>query len=302
MIWLILLGVVVLFAISVTLRLIIFNFPDVFRYGLSDLVRYFRYKGWNKCPYGTIRMYIAHNSIAFGCGKTLSAVREVVDAFQRYDGVPIWDRENKKFVTQRIVILSNVDFKSVPYMKLESLAQFVQLTDDIEDFDRDHDTFTVFYMLIDEASSQLNSRSFKSNFDAPFISRLLTSRHVHANLILTSQRSGMVDKLMRDCCNVYVTCHKLWRFVYHRYYDAYKVEVSQDLSVVAPFRRTGFFATDNLFKHYDTMSMVQTLKKSCQEGDMLSEAEIIALRVDNPVATGFTRRERKRLRKARGGR
>lgn len=298
----ILIGALIVFALSVTVRLIVFNFPSVIRYGFKDAFRWICRHGWNNAPYGTIKMYIAHNSISFGCGKTLSAIKEIVEKYNRYNNRIIYDPDRKKDVVQRVVILSNVDILSVPFTRLVSLSQFVQMTEDINERDKENDTFTVLYMLIDEASSQLNSRSFKSNFDPPFISRLLTSRHVHANLILTSQRSGMVDKLMRDCCNVYITCKKLWRFEYLRFYDAYKVECTQDINVVSPIRRSGYFIRDSLFKNYDTLSSVKALQKSCQEGDMLSEDEILALRVDNPVLTGgFSKRELKRYRKSKGG-
>ena len=158
-----------------------------------------------------------------------------------------------------------------------SLAQFVQWTDQVHEYDMEHDTLTVTYMLIDEASSQLNSRAFKSNFDPYFISRLLTSRHVRASIVLTSQRSGMVDKLMRDCTHLYIGCKKLWRFQMLNYYDAYEIENAQTPTLVAPLRRACWFVHDSAFANYDTYASVQSLKKSCQSGDMLSEAEIVAL-------------------------
>lgn len=264
-------------------RCIVFNPWFVVYYGITDLVKYIRFRGWNDAPYGQITCYIADSSTSFGCGKTLSCTNYIVSLFNQFDGQQVWDRRRKKFVTQRIKIISNVDFLTIPYERLQSLAQFVQWTDQVQAYDDEHDTLTVTYMVIDEASSQLNSRSFKSNFDPYFISRLLTSRHVRASIMLTSQRSGMVDKLMRDCCHLYIGCNKLWRFQSLNYYDAYEIENAQTPALVSPIRRRCWFVRDKAFANYDTYASVQSLKKSCESGDMLSEAEIIALQVSQPV-------------------
>ena len=261
------------------LRCAVFHpFALVF-YGIKDGFHYLRHRGWNNLSYGQIVCYIADSSTSFGCGKTLSATDYIVSMFRRFNGKLVWCSERKKFVTQRVKIISNVDFLTIPFERLVSLSQFVQWTDQAHDYDMEHDTLTVTYMLIDEASSQLNSRSFKSNFDPYFIARLLTSRHVHASIILTSQRSGMVDKLMRDCCHLYIGCNKIWRFQCLSYYDAYEIENAQTPSLVAPLRRICWFVKDKAFLNYDTFASVQALRKSCEQGDMLSEAEIVALQV-----------------------
>ena len=207
-----------------TFRCALFNPLKVFVNGCGDFHHYIRDRGWYAAPYGQITCYIADNSTSFGCGKTLSATDYIVSLYHQYDGKSIWCNRRKKYVTQRIKIISNVTFLTIPFERLISLAQFVQWTDIVQQLDDENDTFTVTYVVIDEASGQLNSRSFKSNFDPYFISRLLTSRHVHASIVLTSQRSGMVDKLMRDCCHLYIGCSKLWRFQRLNYYDAYEIE------------------------------------------------------------------------------
>ena len=268
-------------------------------YGIRDLWAYLRRKDWRLMPYGQIICYIADSATSFGCGKTLSATAYIVSLYKRYHGKMVWCSERGMFVTQRVKIISNIDFLSIPYEKLKSLSQFVQFTDSVHDFDMENGTLTITYMLIDEASSQLNSRSFKSNFDPYFIARLLTSRHVRASIVLTSQRSGMVDKLMRDCCNLYIGCKKVWRFQINNYYDSYEIENSQTPALVAPLWRTCWFITDKHFWNYDTFASVQELKKSCEKKDMLSEAEIIALQVTQPVNVDGVSRPSKRLRNQR---
>lgn len=291
----------------VALALLLAGFP-IFRcaashplsllfYGACDAWRYISHKDWNVAPYGQITCYIADSSTSFGCGKTLSATDYLVSLFRRYDNEPVWDSERHKFVKQKIKIISNVDFLTIPYERLVSLSQFVQWTDNAHDYDIEHDTLTVTYMLIDEASSQLNSRSFKNNFDPYFIARLLTSRHVHASIVLTSQRPGMVDKLMRDCTHLYIGCNKIWRFQCLNYYDAYEIENAQTPALVAPLRRSCWFVRDSSFENYDTYASVQALKKSCQEGDMLSESEIVALQANQDAdAQKITRPSRRWLR------
>lgn len=299
-VFLIIFGVLCL--VSVVFRLIITHPYGVFYYAVLDFVNRLEHKTYNECPYGTIKCYIAHRGTAFGTGKTLSATREIVQAFKHYNGKDVFCPRRQKLVTQRIHVLSNVELKAIPYEQLQSLSQFVAETDTMQDYDDAHDCLTVTYLFIDEASSQLNSRSFKSNFDAPFISRLLTSRHVRANLILTSQRSGMVDKLMRDCCNFYISCQKIWRFEILRWYDAYSVECAQEPDTVPPMRRTGYFIKDHLFDAYDTYASVKALEKSCKEGDMLTAEEILNLRVGDPLQVAGSKRQAKRARKGKGKR
>lgn len=278
--------------VLVVLLVVMFMFPT-FRCAVShpiavltnaavDVFYYFCHKKWTAAPFGQITGYIADSATSFGCGKTLSATDYIVSLYRQYDGVPVWCPERKKFVTQRFKVMSNVNFKTIPYESLVSLSQFVQFTDISHDLDMKNDTWTVIYVLIDEASSQLNSRAFKGNFDAYFIERLLTSRHVHASMILTSQRAGMVDKLMRDCCHLYIGCNKTWRFQRLNYYDAYEVENAQSPALVAPLHRTCWFIRDSSFANYDTYASVQTLRKSCESGDRLSEAEILALQCNQP--------------------
>lgn len=275
------------------------------KYGAKDLYNYIKNKDWNCAPYGQITCYIADNATSFGCGKTLSATQYLTSIYKQYNGKMVYDGRRKKFVKQKIHILSNVDFLTIPYERLISLQQFVQETDqDLIALDDENDTLTVTYMLIDEASSQLNSRDFKTNFNGLFISRLLTARHVRASIILTSQRSGMIDKLMREVTNLYIGCNKLWRFQRLYYYDAYEIENAQTPSLVRPIARKCWFVTDSAFSNYDTYSSVATLLKNVKEGKVLSDQEIIDLQgnqdinlegVDIPKRNIFgLRRKRKR--------
>ena len=279
----ILIVAVILLAMFPTLRCAVFHPVKLLINGCRDIYYYIFRKKKNNAPYGQILCYIADSSVSFGCGKTLTATDFLVDLYRNYDSKRVWCSRRKKFVTQKIKIISNVDFLTIPYERLVSLNQFVQWLEDVFEIDNKNDTLTVTYMLIDEASSQLNSRDFKSNFDGYFLSQLLTVRHVHASILLTSQRSGMIDKLLRDCCHQYIGCDKMWRFQRLNYYDAYEIENAQSPALVRPIRRTCWFVTDKSFDNYDTYASVEALKKSCKTGDRLSEAEILALQVAQPV-------------------
>ena len=54
------------------------------------------------------------------------------------------------------------------------------------------------------------------------------------------------------------------------------LENAQDPNLVRPIRRTCWFVTDADYNAYDTLQVVDNLKKSFDEHDMLSEAEILA--------------------------
>lgn len=298
--WILLLIVLlIVLAVSPVARCAIIHPISVIVNGAKDGWKYIKRKEWNTASYGQIICYIADSSTSFGCGKTLSATDYLVSIFRRYDGKLVWCPERGRLVTQRIKIISNVDFLTIPYERLVSLAQFVGWTDKAHDYDMENNSLTVTYMLIDEASSQLNSRSFKSNFDPYFISRLLTSRHVKASIILTSQRPGMVDKLMRDCTHLYIGCNKIWRFQRQSWYDAYDVENAGSTALVSPIRKTCWFVHDSAFDNYDTYASVQSLRRSCEQKDMLSESEIVALQAGPDPNMEAVRRPSRRWRRSR---
>lgn len=83
------------------------------------------------------------------------------------------------------------------------------------------------------------------------------------------------------------------------YYDADEMEYTSNPTMVKPIRRTGFFIKDSDYNRYDTFATVEQLKKAVDKNDMMSDAEIIALRgLNNPDNDNVTpSRKLKRLRK-----
>lgn len=261
--------------LSVCIRLAVLHpFLTIF-YGIRDAFNFFRYKKWRACKTGHLIAYTA----LFGKGKTLSVVHYVIRMYKKYNNKKVYDLGRKKWVTQKVHILSNVTL-SVPYEEFESLGQVVRLADENKIKDELNDTLTVTLVLGDEFSVQMNSRSFKNNIDPLFLNTLLTCRHHHISLIYDAQRFQHVDALLRQVTSYVVSCKKVWRFVVHSYYDAYQLECASDPSLVKPYKRTGFFVRDRDYNAYDTLACVGNLKKSVESGDMLSEEEIIALRTN----------------------
>lgn len=62
----------------------------------------------------------------------------------------------------------------------------------------------------------------------------------------------------------------------HEQYDAFELENAADPTLIRPKRRFGWFIDDKAFNAYDTLACVDNLAKSCAEGDMLTETEILA--------------------------
>lgn len=281
----------------VPFRLAVLNPIKTIRYGVVDFYKYITQKKWRLLDGGTLNCYGAH----FGGGKTLSMAHFITELYEKKNNKQVWDRGRKKWVTQKIHIISNFDLLLVPYEPLESLAQVVACAKLNKQIDDEQDTRTVTMVLIDEASVQLNSRNFKTNIDALFLNTLLTCRHYHISLWYSSQKFKLTDALMRSVTQRYINCNKIWRFMCLSEYDADEIEYASDPTMVKPLRRTGFFITDKDYASYDTLATVDNLNKSVKEGDMMSEKEILEMRGElNPDNDAVTNRSFKhKMRKRR---
>lgn len=288
--------IIALCILSVCFRLVLLHpFATVY-YTIRDGYRYFRYKQWNVLKTGKLIAYVA----LFGKGKTLSVVHYIMRLYKKYHNKKIYDFNRKKWVTQRVVVVSNVDL-SIPFVPFKSLAQVVSMADHNRAIDEKNDTLTVTLVLGDEFSVQMNSRSFKSNIDPLFLNTLLTCRHHHITLVYDAQKFKHVDALLRQVTSYVVSCNKVWRFCVHCYYDPDQLEYATDPTLVKPYKRTGFFVKNKDYSAYDTLACVGNLQKSIKDGDMLSEDEILALR-QNDDNTGVENvakpsRRLKRMRK-----
>ena len=194
-------------------------------YGVKDGYNYIRYKQGNLRKTGNLDIFCGY----FGNGKTLSLVKQVVcREYKRYDGLTVWCNRRQKFVTQRILILSNVDL-CVPYERLTGLAQVCAISKANEIYDDEHDTLTITIVCMDELSVQMNSRSFKDNINAYFLNTLMCCRHYHISFYGSAQRFQHVDKMLRDVTMNVVQCKKVWRFQFNSYYDGFQLETRKTL-------------------------------------------------------------------------
>lgn len=289
----------ILFACSICFRVSIMHPVKFVRYAIKDSYKYFRFKRWRAASTGQLIAFVG----LFGKGKTLSAVHFVCRKYKKYNNRMIYDFGRKKWVRQKVHIISNVEL-ALPYEKFVSLSQLVTVADTMREIDERNDTLTVTYVLGDEFSVQLNSRKFKENIDPLFLNTLLTCRHHHITLVYTSQRFNHVDALLRQVTSVVYTCNKCWRIMVHSLYDAYELEYAADPTQVKAKSRCGWFITDADYDAYDTLACVGNLSRSCKEGDMLSEDEIIALQqnqgVDMDAVSSPSRkyiRKQKRMKK-----
>lgn len=263
-------GFVMLFIFSVCFRLAVTNPVSTVKYCAKDIYSYFRYKHYNDLQTGKLICYTA----LFGGGKTLSCVHYIAGLYNKYNNRTVWDRNRRKFVTQKVHVISNVDL-NIPYEHFESLAQIVRVSEKFRDMDNENDTLTCTLVLGDEFSVQMNSRSFKTNIDPLFLNTLLTCRHHHITLVYNAQRFNHVDALLRQVTSYVVECKKVWRFMIQSRYDAFALENAVDPTVIKPVSRGGWFIKDKDFSSYDTLACVGNLKKAIESGDMESEIEII---------------------------
>lgn len=273
----ILFGIAFLAAVFPTFRCALTNPHHVAEYSVKDIYNYFKYKKYNNCPYGYIRALCADKSLTFGCGKTLSSVHEIIHLYRKYNGLEVWCDRREKFVKQRILVLSNVEFKTIPYVHFESLQQYSDLSENVFDYDDANDTLTVCLAVCDEAGSQMNSRFFKSNFDPRFIKDILSIRHFYSAFYLTSQAFDMIDKLLRTVVNTVITCDKLWRFQRYSVYIAKELENATNPDMIKPIRRGCWFIQDKDYLAYDTHARIASLQKAYRDGDMASPEEVLAL-------------------------
>lgn len=279
-----------------TFRCAFFHPFSLITCGVKDLVLYVLRKKGNICPTGKLVAYTG----LFGKGKTLTAVHDVVGLYEQYNGKKVWCSRRKKFVTQRIKVISNVSL-AIPYEDFISLEQIVLAAERNKGYDDEHDTLTATLCLGDEFSVQMNSRGFKTNIDPMFLNTILTCRHYHISLYYTAQRFGHVDALLRQVTSYVVECDKLWRFQRLAYYDAWELEKATSVQLVRPLSKGCWFVRDKDYNAYDTLACVGNLKKSMQAGDMMTEEEILALQQNTQLSDmdGVSRPSKRWMRNKR---
>lgn len=270
MIIIILIAIGLLMLFSVFIRTVLLHPFSTLYYAPLDLYKWFRYHLYNEMQTGKLICYTA----LFGGGKTLSCVHYVNHLYDKYNNKRIYDIQRKKWITQKVHIISNVDINR-PFERFISLSQVVRVAEKFKDIDEENDTRTCTIVLGDEFSVQMNSRSFRTNIDPLFLNTLLTCRHHHIMLVYNAQRFQHVDKLLRDVTSYVVECKKVWRVCIQNTYDAYKLENCSDPTTIKWESRRGWFIKDSDYNAYDTLACVGNLIHSVNSGDMDTEIEIV---------------------------
>lgn len=276
---LVFIGVGFVLAAFPKVRCLVFHPVSTIYYGCLDLYHYFKLNLKNLCHTGELVAFVG----LFGEGKTLSAVNKICSMYEQYDGLPVWCGRRHKMVTQRIKVISNVSL-AIPYEDFKSLEQIVYAADHNAEYDDLHDTLTITLVLGDEFSVQLNSRQFKKNIDPLFLNTLLTCRHYHLSIYYTAQRFMQVDALMRQVTSYVVDCNKNWRLQGNYVYDAWEMENATNPMLLSPLRRAVWFVKDKDYNAYNTLATVGNLKKDFEEGNMISEEEILQLQQNQSQA------------------
>lgn len=288
---------VLLFIFCQTFRQIVLHPFKTLFYVVKDIILYVLRRRWRECPTGDLICYFAH----FGGGKTLSATQHISYLYRKYNNKRVYDRSRKKMVIQKVEVLSNVQFKSIPCVPLNALNDITARATYNHDIDLANNTLTVTLILIDEASAVLNSRDYKINFDADTVNTLVTSRHYHLNLYYTTQKFKLTDALMRSVTQQCILCRKIWRIMIKTGYNADQLEIAGDALLVKPLYRKSFFITDKVYNAYDTLAVVDKLKKGAEMGQMLSAQEILALRGNAVLDVDSVSSPSRRLRRMRRG-
>ena len=272
--------------------------PISFTYNLiKDAILYIWHKEYNNCPTGVLNAYVAH----FGRGKTLSATAYLARLYDKYNDKRVWDDARKKFVTQKVEILSNVHFVRVPSVPLVALMDITSRAQHNKEIDLEQDTLTVTLVLVDEASAQLNSREYRNNFDPDTLNTLITCRHYHISLFYTTQKFKFADALLRGVTQECIKCHKFWRIQKLQGYNADQVEIAGDTSLVKPLYTRSFFVTDKIYGNYDTLATVDNLVKDAKDGKMMTAQEILAARGNAALELDAVTKPSKRLKRIRRG-
>lgn len=277
MILVLFLGLVVGYIFIIPVRLVIQHPILTVKYAFVDLFKYFKYKKFNNYKTGKFDCYDARQGVVFGSGKTLSCVYQVRKDFYRYNNKPVYDFSRKKWVTQKVKILTNLTLNNLPYEKLTNLGQILAICERYLEFDKENDTLTCILVLIDECQNQLHCRSFKDNLSPLMLKSLTECRHYNMSIIYDCPRFSQVDALLRQCTSNNIKNRKIWRFQCQTIFDACDVENASNLGQIKPLGKAGFFIEDDLFAEYNTKEIIDNLVKAKDRGDFLTDEEILQL-------------------------
>ena len=238
----------------------IFNLPFVIWYALKDIYNCIKHKKWKEFKKYGIKVYVG----MFGHGKTLSGSHYAHKYYKK------WGDD--------LLFLSNYELKDMPYQKLVSFEQLVEIQEtwqtienykkrislgeeltevETKDLDRLQNEFNYkgVVVCISEIELLLNNRKY-ADFPIELLHTLCQQRKFKMYIMVDAQRFGMIDIAFRRISTWVEDCHKLWRFQCNKVYDAWDMENAINPQYVKPLMRTCFFVRDKDYNGYDTTESV----------------------------------------------
>lgn len=263
------------FLFSPLFRLIMGKFPQIYFYGVKDIILYFKNKKWKEVDIGAgITCFIG----MFGHGKTLSMTKYATSVYQRYG--------------DKVRFISNYHLTNIPYIPLVNFEQIVKIGEE------EQSNFDATVILIDEIELLLSHRNF-SNFPLTLLSSLMQQRKLKIRMCVSCQRWFTVDRIFRSITTDIYDCNKYWRFQHMVRYDAWDYENAMNFSMIRPTNNVWWFVTNKDFESYDTKQMIS--RKSAE--DFISNEETIVRvgldNMSNPDAVRRPRKQRKDGKKKR---
>lgn len=232
---------------------------------------------------GLILGFCSSKYSCFGCGKTLSMVKFLLDL--------------KEYPCHKYLILTNID---IDICRSDFNIRHISSFDDIcfyLDYMKktyEPDEYTI-YIALDELACLMNSRDFQTNFTKDFLAKLVTCRHYRCNLIYTAQRFDMIDKTFRNLSLSTALCSKLfWRFYRQYYYFSADLERADD-SVIKPYCKRIYFLSDKLCC-YDTLASFKDFEKR-QKNGLVDDIEYCPVDLSFSVSKSKTTRRYRKARK-----
>lgn len=185
-----------------------------------------------------------------GSGKTISAVRHMLELKKRYP--------------QAIVVTNlNLNVKW-DYRQFSTVDELVQLLVDVQ-----NGKYGVIY-LIDEIHTYFNSLESKG-IPSYIFTEISQQRKQRKLIIGTSQLFMRIAKPFREQCDNMISCDTWFGvFTRNRAYDGMTLEVDYDGSLIGDIRRKGYFWHDReLRSSYDTYQKVISAKDQMMSFDQV---------------------------------
>ena len=179
-----------------------------------------------------------------GGGKNMTANYKIIEARQKYgNSIYIGTNFNHK--------LSDFKFNS------------------LNDFIKSYDKPVMFFL--DEANTIFNSRKYKE-FNFNFLRTLTHNRHERKMIYCLTQDYNMLDIYFRNLCLYVIDCktrfHRLTSFKTYLREDYEQLITEKNIDKkrkIKPISKTVFVQTDEMRNMYDTLEMVEDLKKDLED-------------------------------------